>query len=312
MWDEICCNLEDARASMVITAVDYAKSFNRLCLQHCLRAFARKGASTETLRILASFLSNRTMSVRVHNTWSRPLPVHGGVPQGSIVGVLLFNISTDDLEDDQEGHDQREFVDSDCGEEPSLSTLDNSDEPVNGGSLRSSFTGRDGSAGQEIDCSSTAGSTEGSLPLNHLGWAGSTGPESDWGDHGLLDDTTFGPLSPPAFPPGLNPYAPEFHPQESFDASSASVLGITDELLHHQDANASGGWGSAYGKEFVARTPESLCGPAIKLGITDELLHHQEANVSGGWGFAYGEEFVARTPESVCGPASKLGIKEEE
>ena len=30
MWDEVCGSLEDARASVVITAVDYAKAFNRL------------------------------------------------------------------------------------------------------------------------------------------------------------------------------------------------------------------------------------------------------------------------------------------
>ena len=39
------------------------------------------------------------MTLRVNNTWSNPLPVYGGVPQGSILGVMLFNISTDDLED---------------------------------------------------------------------------------------------------------------------------------------------------------------------------------------------------------------------
>ena len=100
--DEILNNLEDARAATMITAIDYAKAFNRLSFQHCLRAFARKGASTETIRILATFLSNRTMSVRVNATWSDPLPVYGGVPQGSILGVLLFNISTDDLEDPED------------------------------------------------------------------------------------------------------------------------------------------------------------------------------------------------------------------
>ena len=102
LWDEIAWNLEDGRAATMITAIDYAKAFNRLSFQHCLEAFARKGASSQTISLLATFLSNRTMSVRVSNTWSSPLPVYGGVPQGSILGVLLFNIATDDLEDGQE------------------------------------------------------------------------------------------------------------------------------------------------------------------------------------------------------------------
>ena len=52
------------------------------------------------LRIIASFLTNRTMSVRVGQEWSKPLDVSGGCPQGSVLGVRLFNTATDDLEDD--------------------------------------------------------------------------------------------------------------------------------------------------------------------------------------------------------------------
>ena len=37
--------------------------------------------------------------MKVDQTWSSPLEVHGGVPQGSILGVFLFNVTTDDLED---------------------------------------------------------------------------------------------------------------------------------------------------------------------------------------------------------------------
>ena len=77
MWDHICTSLEDARAAVNITAVDYAKAFNRLSFQHCLEAFVRKGASSELLQLLATFLSNRTMSVRVNNTWSDPRTVYG-------------------------------------------------------------------------------------------------------------------------------------------------------------------------------------------------------------------------------------------
>ena len=93
-----------------MTSIDYAKAFNRLSFQECLAALARKGASSNLLAIIASFLSNRTMSVRVDESWSNPLPVFGGVPQGSILGVFLFNATTDNLEDGTGVDDQSEPV----------------------------------------------------------------------------------------------------------------------------------------------------------------------------------------------------------
>ena len=100
LLQEICKNAEDYRSATVLTAIDYSKAFNRVSFQHCLEAMRKKGASTPVLRLIASFLSNRTMSVRVGNEWSEPLGVSGGCPQGSVVGVLLFNTTTDNLEDD--------------------------------------------------------------------------------------------------------------------------------------------------------------------------------------------------------------------
>ena len=61
-------DLEDRRAATVISAIDFEKAFNRLLYQHYLRAFAIKEASNGVLRLLATFLSNRKMSVRIGST----------------------------------------------------------------------------------------------------------------------------------------------------------------------------------------------------------------------------------------------------
>ena len=99
LWQKILSDLEDNREATVLTAIDYAKAFNRMQYQECLKAFARHGASTELIRLIATFLSERIMTVRVGNSWSTGRRVSGGVPQGSILGVLLFNMTTDNLED---------------------------------------------------------------------------------------------------------------------------------------------------------------------------------------------------------------------
>ena len=101
VWQNILSDLEDCRAATVLTAIDYAKAFNRMSFQHCLKAFADHGASNQIIGLIATFLTDRSMSVRVGSSWSQPRSVNGGVPQGSILGVLLFNMTTDRLEDEQ-------------------------------------------------------------------------------------------------------------------------------------------------------------------------------------------------------------------
>ena len=99
VWNRVLSNLEDCRAATILTSVDYSKAFNRLSFHHCLRAFEAHGASSSVLAFLATFLTSRTMSMRVGQSWSAKRPVNGGMPQGSILGVFLFNVSIDDLED---------------------------------------------------------------------------------------------------------------------------------------------------------------------------------------------------------------------
>ena len=95
LWQRILENLEDPRAASLVTSIDYSKAFNRMDFPHCLETLANKGLCLELLKIIASFLSGREMQVKIGSSLSRPRAVLGGVPQGSILGVFLFNCAID-------------------------------------------------------------------------------------------------------------------------------------------------------------------------------------------------------------------------
>ena len=100
IWDKITSHLEDSRAAVVLTSIDYSKAFNRLDHLACLKTFAQAGASNQLLGLLSSFLKNRTMTVKVDNQYSAPRPVNAGAPQGSVLGTYIFNVGTDSLEEE--------------------------------------------------------------------------------------------------------------------------------------------------------------------------------------------------------------------
>jgi len=55
------------------------------------------GISGSALAWLSSFLGDRTFSVKVGESLSEPAPLLYGVPQGSVLGPILFNLYTTPL-----------------------------------------------------------------------------------------------------------------------------------------------------------------------------------------------------------------------
>ena len=56
-WQRILADLDDYRAGTLVTSIDYSKAFNRMSFQHCLSALAKKGASTDLLKICLLYTS---------------------------------------------------------------------------------------------------------------------------------------------------------------------------------------------------------------------------------------------------------------
>jgi hypothetical protein len=87
----------NVKSSTLVTYIDFQKAFDKVSSAKLLQKIDMLGIGGQLRACLASFLTGRSQRVKISGILSESKPLISGVPQGSVLGPILFAIYVNDL-----------------------------------------------------------------------------------------------------------------------------------------------------------------------------------------------------------------------
>ena len=91
------CNAFNNNQHVVAVCLDMEKAYDLIWRRRVLEILIKHNITNNMYFFIKNFLFDRTIKVKVNNSYSRQIEINNGVPQGSVISVTIFLLAINDI-----------------------------------------------------------------------------------------------------------------------------------------------------------------------------------------------------------------------